>query len=274
MAVSDQSTARRTFRHFFVRGLAILLPTILTIWILIAAYGFVRDRIAAPINAGIREIVVRWTDYPPVDRARLDTKSLDDATKTAYEMTGNNQQWLLRHFKRQRLQQQWRQIGFPMDVIGLLIAIVLIYFLGRFVGSYIGASLYRRGEELLSRTPVINQVYPYVKQVTDFLVGSEQGKLQFKRVVAVEYPRKGLWSVGLVTGDAMTTIQQKSGAELLTIFVPSSPTPFTGYVVTARADDTVDLNLTIEQALKFTISGGVLTPAAERVNGGALEADA
>ena len=267
MPVNEQPTSRRTFRHVFLRGLAILLPTILTIWILIAAYGFVRDNIAEPINRGIREAVIRWTDHPYVgegDDLRRRAANLSDEDKTAWELSGDRDQWLQLHYKRAKIEQQWDLIWFPMNLIGVFLAIVVIYFVGRFVGSYIGSRLHRKGEVLLSRVPVIKQVYPYVKQVTDFVFGSDQERLKFKRVVAVEYPRKGLWSVGLVTGDAMQTLQKKNSSELLTVFVPSSPTPFTGYVVTVRADETLELSLTIEEALKFTVSGGVLKPPSEQ----------
>ena len=266
MSANDQPATRRTFRQVFLRGLAILLPTILTIWILIAAYGFVRDNIAEPINRGIRECVVRWSSYPDVgeiDDLRLRAARLSGEDKTAYELSGNRDRWLHLHFKRIKLDQQWDRIWFPMDLIGVFLAIIVIYFAGRFVRSYIGSRLYRKGEVILRRVPVIKQVYPHVKQVTDFVFGSEHERLKFKRVVAVQYPRKGLWSLGLVTGDPMRTIQEKESAKMVTVFVPSSPTPFTGYVVTVRSDETIDMPLSIEEALKFTVSGGVLTPPSE-----------
>lgn len=269
MASEDHSTPRRTFRHFFLRGLAILLPTILTIWIFTVTYAFVRDNIAEPINAGIRESVIRFSHYPIIEE-HDDTEAinrraslLEGEDKTAWEVAKRDPDWAERFFRRQRLEELWQQVGFSLDLIGLLIAIVLIYVVGRFVGSYIGARLYRRGENLLKRMPVIKLVYPYVKQVTDFFVGSSQEKLHFKRVVAVEYPRRGVWSVGLVTGDAMRSIQNQVDHVLLTVFIPSSPTPFTGYVVMVREDETIELNLSIDQALKFTVSGGVLTPPSE-----------
>jgi len=266
MTLSEQAAVRRGFRDFFLRGLAILLPTILTIWIIIAAYSFVRDNIAEPINWGIREVVVRWTSYPyvaEIDELKTRSAGLKDEAKTAYELSGFNDEWLQRHYKRLKLAQQWDLILFPMNLIGVLLAIVVIYFVGRFVGSYIGSRLHRRGERLLSRVPVIKQVYPYVKQVTDFVVGSDREKNPFKRVVAVEYPRLGLWSVGLVTGEAMRSIGARSDKKQVTVFIPSSPTPFTGYVITVAEDETIAMPLTIEQALKFTISGGVLTPPSE-----------
>jgi uncharacterized membrane protein len=105
-----------------------------------------------------------------------------------------------------------------------------------------------------------------VKQVTDFIfAGNDDDKLKFNRVVAVEYPRKGLWSVGLVTGDTMQLIQDRAGQSCVTVFVPSSPTPFTGYVITVPKQDTIDLGITIEEALRFAISGGVIVPDSQRI---------
>ena len=276
MAVNEQATARRTFRHFFLRGLAILLPTILTLWLFITSYRFVRDNIAEPINTGLRWALIEWSPIPELSKSERDQIAGDMSVEDEIAWLGakDSSGWFLNHsrdVRRQKLQQKWETYGIALDLIGLIVAIVVIYFVGRFVGSYIGSRLYWRGEDLLRRMPVIRQVYPYVKQVTDFVVGSEQGKLQFKRVVAVEYPRKGLWAVGLVTGDAMSTLQAKSSTELVTIFVPSSPTPFTGYVITVPAEETVNLNLTIDQALKFTISGGVLTPSTESTKGGVVQ---
>jgi len=114
--------------------------------------------------------------------------------------------------------------------------------------------------------PLVKQVYPSVKQVTDFLVGgSDDQKMSFNRVVAVEYPRKGLWSIGLVTGSTMQSIQDRTGRACMTIFVPSSPTPFTGYVIIVPREDTIDLSVTIEEALRFTISGGVVIPPSQQI---------
>ena len=259
----EQTPARRSFRHFFFRGLAILLPTVLTIWLLIATYSFVRDRIAEPINTGIREGVIRFTPYPTLEAGPVSAEDLSAEDRTAWELAGRSDDWLEFHAKRAKLNAQWKAHWVPMDLIGLLLAIALIYVVGRFVGSYVGSRLYRRGEDLIKRTPIIRQVYPSVKQVTDFLVGGEQETLRYKRVVAVEYPRKGLWSVGLATGDSLPGIQNGMASKLMTVFIPSSPTPFTGYVITVPEAEVIDLNLTIDQALKFTISGGVLTPTGD-----------
>jgi uncharacterized membrane protein len=75
----------------------------------------------------------------------------------------------------------------------------------------------------------------------------------------VEYPRKGIWSVGFLTGDPLQSIQQKI-PDSVTIFIPSSPTPFTGYTITVPRKDTIDLPMTVEEAIRFAVSGGVLVP--------------
>ncbi|MHC4584248.1 MAG: DUF502 domain-containing protein, partial [Planctomycetota bacterium] len=105
------------------------------------------------------------------------------------------------------------------------------------------------------------KVYPYVKQVTDFLFAHEEkGKIPFSRVVAVEYPRKGIWSLGLVTGSGLNKVVDNVRKEFLTILIPTSPTPFTGFVIMVPKKQTIDLDMTIEEAFRFTVSGGVIAP--------------
>jgi len=275
MAGNVKVSSKSNFRRFFLRGLTILLPTVLTIWILIAAYGFVRDRIAQPINMGVREAILHLSTWPSVledqivEHEQVVTANADRSA--AWRASGQTRQWLRLDTRRTVLKQWWQQYHLLMDLIGLFIAVVLIYIAGALLGSLIGRRLYARGETLLQRLPLFRQVYPSVKQVTDFLVGgSDKQKLPFSRVVAVEYPRKGLWSVGLVTGDTMRNIAEKASSPCLTVFVPSSPTPFTGYVITVPIEDTIHLPVSIEEALRFTISGGVIVPKAQQVHTSAM----
>ncbi len=264
------SPKRSNFRHFFLRGLAILLPSVLTIWILVTAYNFVKVRIAEPINKGVREAIVQFTDWPIVLEAdKLEAqRTLTGEELKQYNSAADPAHWLSKHVQRAKLERQWSAYSFPLDAIGLIIAIIVIYIVGGLLGSYIGHRIYRRGELFLSRIPLIRYVYPSVKQVTDFLVGGgdDEAKARFSRVVAVQYPRKGIWSVGLVTGETMRVIEDHAGARCLTVFVPSSPTPFTGYVITVPEADTIDLPVSIEDALRFTISGGVVIPESQLVD--------
>ncbi len=266
---ADKPSTGANFRRFFLRGLGILLPSVLTIWILIAAYQFVQQRIAGPINAGVREGVLRFTPYPEVsdEQLLLAQRDLSPEVRRQWEATGQDNNWLRFRLRRQELHDQWLSYSFPLDLIGLIIAVVAIYLAGALLGSYVGHSLYRRGEALLQRVPLIKQVYPSVKQITDFFVGSDPAasRANFSRVVALEYPRKGMWSIGLVTGETMRAIESAAGDNCLTVFVPSSPTPFTGYVVTVMARETVDLPISIDDALRFTISGGVIIPPSQMI---------
>ena len=145
-----------------------------------------------------------------------------------------------------------------MNLLGLFVAAVIVYVCGRLVGGFLGRALYRRLEKIMGAVPVISKIYPYIKQLVDFLI-TDSDSPRFSRVVAVEYPRKGIWSVGFLTGDPLQSIQQKI-ADSVTIFIPSSPTPFTGYTITVPRKDTIDLPLTVEEAIRFSVSGGVLKP--------------
>jgi uncharacterized membrane protein len=283
MAAKKKTPTRSNFRKFFLRGLVILLPTVVTIGLLLWAYNLVQVNIAEPINQGMRWLVLNTTPWPepapekailtdpltPADR-EIWLKTLGEEDEKKWKAAGYTAQWLRHDSRETRLNNWWSTYAIGMNLIGLFVAIILIYVAGAFLGSLIGRRLYHRGEELLARVPLIRQVYPSVKQVTEFLFGGDKAqKIRFSNVVAVQYPRKGLWSVGLVTGDTMRTIQDHAGQDCITVFVPSSPTPFTGYVITVPKTDTIDLPVSVEQALRFTVSGGVIIPPAETIESSA-----
>ena len=288
MTEAKKKSARSNFRKFFVRGLAIVLPSVLTVAILIWAYKLVQDNIASPLNNGVKQLILAtssWPHLPPevaslpdkLSKAEQDKwmKSLAEDVRPAWPATGYSTRWLQNHKRKVMLDEWWKRYAIGLDLIGLVIAVVLIYIVGAFLGSLIGRRLYRRGEELVTKVPLIRQVYPSVKQVTDFMFGDDREKrIKFNQVVAVEYPRKGLWSIGLVTGDTMRKIQEQAGVPCLTVFVPSSPTPFTGYVITVPKDDTIELPVTFEQALRFSVSGGVIIPPSQVIGPAASAPDA
>lgn len=301
--------------RFVIRGMATLLPAVLTLWLLVFAYGFVRDKIAAPINWGVQGVVIQFTDWPnPTDEDYADVwqsraEYLTALQEQAWEIKRDEQRETLEKMtprlpgsaieailrdrrlawmkdqpeivldaRRVQLEKKWNSIAIGnwhvLDLIGLIIAIVLFYFAGVLMSNVIGRQLKHRGEKLIDRVPLIRRVYPAVKQVTDFFFGdNEEDKMKFNRVVAVEYPRKGLYSVGLVTGDTMRSIEDAMGEPCLTVFVPSSPTPFTGYVITVPQKDTIDLGISIEDALKFAVSGGVLVPPSQTIDRKAVASD-
>jgi len=141
----------------------------------------------------------------------------------------------------------------------LLFMAAMIYLIGRLVASYIGGLLFHWFENIVLKFPVVKAIYPYARQITDYLFSDKTTK--FRQVVAVEYPRKGIYSIGFLTGDSMEVIQKTSGRKFVNVFIPSSPTPFTGYVIFTAEDELIQLDISVDQALRLTISGGVIVPA-------------
>jgi len=150
------------------------------------------------------------------------------------------------------------------SVAGFIIALVAVLIVGALLASVVGRTLWRIIENFIMKTPFLRRVYPYVKQVTDFVLTPEEQARLFSRVVAVEYPRKGIWSIGFVTGSGLKKIADDVEKEFLTILVPTSPTPVTGSVIIVPKEQTIALDMTIEEAFRFIISAGVVAPDNQR----------
>ncbi len=268
---SNRQASGHGFRTFFLRGLGFVLPTVLTIWLAIFVYNFVNDRIANHINAGVKWTILQASPWPSVTQTQIDDArdGLTEAQRKAWIEANRSTAFLEREARKLVLQRWWEQVRIGnwavLDLTGLLIAVMLIYIVGRMLGGFMGRRLYERGERFLVGLPVFKQIYPHVKQVTDLFFGDGDKKMNFSRVVAVQYPRKGIWSVGLVTGETMRNIQTAAAADCMTVFIPSSPTPFTGYVITVPKSDTLDLPISIDEALRFCVSGGVIVPASQAI---------
>jgi uncharacterized membrane protein len=159
-----------------------------------------------------------------------------------------------------------RYVGsaFLLSLFALSLVIVAIYFLGRFVSVRLGSWLVNLIEtRMLGRLPVIRNVYGSAKQVTDFLFSENQ--VEYRRVVAIEYPRRGIWSLALVTGEGMIDITSAIGEPCVSVLVPSSPMPVTGYTMCVPRSALLDVNITVDQAFQFCISCGVLVPDQQKV---------
>jgi uncharacterized membrane protein len=144
------------------------------------------------------------------------------------------------------------------------LAVILVYIIGLFVGNLIGRTLWRLAELALMRIPVVRAIYPSVKQVTDFLLADRTNQFRQSRVVAVQHRAQNVWTIGLVTGAGVQTLSERAAESMLTVFVPSSPTAFSGYVVVVPRSNVIELPLTVEEALRLLISGGVIEPGAGR----------
>lgn len=262
-----------------------LVPTLVTFAIIVWAYRLVNDNVGAHITAGLMGVCSWISDEPAPGLIDVERDSLRYGTPIdEWDAAGHRLTVERKIIQNYKLLQGNRltpaspealhdaeaaknaalwQIAFAkyrMHLLGFLLGIVLVYFVGLFLASFIGRTSWRAAEGLLFRIPLIRAIYPNVKQVTDFLL--TERSVGFSRVVAVEYPRKGVWALGLSTGGPMQQVQALVSDELVTVFIPSSPTPVTGYVIQVPRKDVIELNMSIDEGLRFTISGGVIKPEA------------
>ena len=141
--------------------------------------------------------------------------------------------------------------------LGLVATILVILLVGVLSVHFFGRVLFRTIEGLLSRLPFVRRVYPPVKQLAQFLFSEESRHAAFRRVVLVPYPRTGLYTVAFVTNEQKTTAAGRSQT-LLTCLLPNPPSPFTGPLIFVPEEDVVPLDMTVEEAVKFIVSGGVV----------------
>jgi uncharacterized membrane protein len=276
------------FKRFFLRGLAAVLPTLLTIAIFLWAYRLVDTYLGQHITRGMMGVMCllgepsavdaeedsllygdpldRWIQTGPWAGIR-DTAEHNIITSNAL---GSTDELVKARAEKARISALWR-IAFrkyKLGLVGFLIAIIVVYFVGLFLASFIGRTTLRLVERTVSRMPLVGAIYPNIKQVTDFLFS--ESKLEFSGVVAVPYPRKGIWSVGLLTGRPMEAIKNQANEDLVTVFIPSSPAPVTGYTITVARAELLLLDISIDEALRFIISAGVVKPDTQLVPDSAM----
>ncbi len=277
------------FKRFFLRGLAILLPSLLTLWIVVAGYLFLEGRVAQPINEGIRRAVLwvvprtmgdsalpEWFVVTPVEIAEFRAMLEQQGTLEARAQSQLGDAALQANIRTAALRRFW-EAHWYFRFIGLVVAITLIYLAGVLLGGLLGGPIYEALERLLMRVPLVRAIYPHVKQVVDLVLGERS--TAFKRVVMVQYPSKGIWSVAFVTGPWTPGIPGGESAaaagaeavravdravpgpdEFVAVYVPSAPTPFTGFTIIVAAKETVDVDISVDDAIRFLLTGGVLIP--------------
>ncbi len=262
------------FRRAVLRGLAVLLPPVLTIVILAWAIGTVRQYVLTPVEDGVRELLVwQMADIrvEPVGEETFNAKvQFDGQTYQRLAPSGEYipleiSEWLRANAPdagpfgngndayRAFINARYLQAKWVVPIFSVFF-LLFLYILGKLLAAGIW-DIFERG---LLRLPIVRSVYSSVRKVTNFLFTENQQ--HYKRVVAVEYPRKGIWSIGLVTSDGVSLVNQAAREPTVTVLLPGSPTPVTGYCVMVPTRETHDLRMTIDQALQFYISCGVSVP--------------
>lgn len=149
-------------------------------------------------------------------------------------------------------------LGFYIPGLGLILGVVCIMFIGFIVTRYFGRKIQETVEKIFLKLPFFKQVYPALKEIAGFFFA--RGKLKFKTVVIVEYPRKGIYSFGFLTNESSDQLNKLTKNDLCNVFVPSAPGPLTGFVFMVPKKDIITTDITVEQAVKFNMSGGVVNP--------------
>ena len=219
------------FRRFFLSGVAALLPTLITFWLLVWAWNFLWESLGRHIIFGIKWI---W----------LQLASVGLVTPQPAHYIG----------------RYWSGDEWSTRLVGVILAVLLVYLIGVVVGNFIGRAFYRLIETAVMRIPLVRAIYPSVKQVTDFVLRNRRSQFVGSRVVAVQPHEKNIWSIGLVTGPGLKPLNEAAGDEMVTVFVPSTPTAFTGYVLIVPRRSVVELPITVEEAMRMLVSGGVIVP--------------
>jgi uncharacterized membrane protein len=149
-------------------------------------------------------------------------------------------------------------LPFKVPGLGLLLVLMLVMLTGFLVKNYVGSRLVALGESLLSNIPLVRPVYVAVKQLIQAMFGDTHDA--FKRVVLVEYPRKGVYALAFVTGAASGELQVNSSTKMISVFLPTTPNPTSGFYLVVPEEETVRLSLSVEEAFKLLISGGAVEP--------------
>ena len=218
----------QNLKRYFFKGLAVIVPAAVTIWIFIWIYKLIQGTIGWIINKIILFILIAIMRIP--------------------EGEG-----------RAGIERFWLQgLG---SLAGFIIAMIIIFIVGIIIANVIGRKLWRRAELLLNYLPLVRRVYPYVKQVSDFLLAQDDKSKLISLVIAFEFPRRGSWTIAFVTGKGMKIKNGSMESELLSVLVPTAPSPLSGYMVLVPKEDTVPLNMTVEEAFRYVISDGVITPS-------------
>lgn len=276
---SATSPGTSPFRLAVFRGLGVVLPPLLTIVIFLWISGTVQSYVLEPVTALAQRIVrlavadIRHEDaIPPSERG----KSNPTVDGVAYQRLEDGEYVPQAVYEIVRFHpgedgipktagqvyRSYIRLTYlrPYVVIPafILVFTLLLYLLGKFMAAGIGRFFMVLFEGAIRRVPLVRNVYSAVKQVSGFLLNERE--MQVSRVVAVEYPRKGIWQIGLVTGEGLPDVEAMVGEQCLSVLVCTSPMPMAGFTITVRRSECLDLNITLDQAIQFIVSCGVVVP--------------
>lgn len=276
---------------FFFRGVVTLLPVVLTVVIFGLLFQMVNRYVTGPINAAIYWSLERntlgWealdllgidplaTEYLAPELLPVDLQTLANTSPEGFSDARFRDALVVhRHdhlgffrdpddlaIRQDRLRDDVKKRVHPL--IGVLLSLLLVLWLGWLVGGFVGRRLMQHVDRTMTLIPIVKSVYPYSKQLVEFFF--EKKKIEFDTVVAVPYPTEGLWALAFVTNGSMRTLDEQTGKELVCVFLPTSPMPMTGYTMFVDVERIITLPISIDEAVRVVMTGGVLLPPQERV---------
>ncbi len=153
-------------------------------------------------------------------------------------------------------------LPFALPGLGLVVLLISLTLVGMFMAGFMGRLFTRLSEGLLNRMPVIRSVYNAVKQILETVLA--QQSTAFREAVLVEYPRRGIWAVAFITGTTEGEVQSITEDDCVNIFLPTTPNPTSGFLLFVPKEDLIPLSMSVEEAIKMVISGGIVTPPDQR----------
>jgi uncharacterized membrane protein len=155
-----------------------------------------------------------------------------------------------------------RIFNYSVPGIGFAAGIILIFLVGFIASNLIGRKIIAMWDALFQKIPLTRSIYSSAKQIIDAF--TLQGKHAFQKVVLLEYPRKGLYVLGFVTGTSKGEVQEKTHEDVINIFVPTTPNPTSGMLILAPHHEVIEMDMTVEEGMKVIISGGLVSPPARK----------
>ena len=149
-------------------------------------------------------------------------------------------------------------LGFSLPGLGVILTLLVLLVTGIFAANIVGKTMVGFGERLLKRIPIVRSVYSAAKNFSE-LVFSETGQ-SFKKVLLIEYPRKGIYSLAFQTSTALGEVQKKTGSDVVCTFVPTTPNPTSGYIIILPKKDVIEMDMNVDEAFKMIVSLGVVVP--------------
>jgi uncharacterized membrane protein len=149
-------------------------------------------------------------------------------------------------------------IGFKLPGLGLILTLLVLIITGIFAANFVGKSMVNFGEKIFKKIPIVRSVYSAAKNFAD-IVFSDTGQ-SFKKVLLIQYPRKGVYSLAFQTSTNLGEVQKKTGSDVVCTFVPTTPNPTSGFIIIIPKEDVIEMDMEVDEAFKMIVSLGVVVP--------------